>query len=349
MTRDVEAVVVDDSQFMRRLISDLLTDADIDVVATAADGAEAAERVADHRPDVVTMDVEMPGVDGLAAVERIMAETPTPIVMLSAHTEEGSEVTFEALERGAVDFFTKPGGELSTDVSRHADRLVQMIVSAAASTPQAADGATDRRPATDDRFGERTYQDRPTLVIGASTGGPKVVERVLADLPLAADFRVFVVQHMPDGFTERFAERLDRASDYDVAEATNGARVGGGEALVAKGGHHMEVSRSANGRHRVRLTDGSPRHGVRPAVDVTMETVASTIDGPLIGAVFTGMGRDGAAGLTAIARANGRTVAQDEATSVVYGMPKAAVATGCVDVTCPADELSAAIVDGVSR
>ncbi|SNR38022.1 two-component system, chemotaxis family, response regulator CheB [Halorubrum vacuolatum] len=348
------AVVVDDSPFMRGLIADLLTDGGVSVVGEAGDGAEAVRVVARERPDVVTMDVEMPGMNGIEAVERIMAETPTPVLMLSAYTDEGASVTFEALERGAIDFFAKPGGEISTGVSQQADRLVKAVRSVAdadldavvrdgtesmAGTVDTADTTNTATPRA-----TRNAEEPLTVVIGASTGGPNAVERVMSALP-AMDCRVLIVQHMPEAFTARFAARLDAASAYDVSEATDGARVGSGEAVVARGGTHMEVTGYRAGRLRIGLEadDSLP---VAPAVDVTMRSAAETIDDPLVGVILTGMGSDGAAGIRAMADAGARTLAQSEETCVIYGMPKRAVETGAVDEVRDLDGVAEAIVGG---
>ncbi|WP_225333149.1 protein-glutamate methylesterase/protein-glutamine glutaminase [Halomicrobium urmianum] len=347
----VRAVVADDSHFMRSVISDILEEGGVDVVAEARNGREAAALVDEHRPDVVTMDVEMPEMDGIAAVERIMADCPTPVLMLSAHTDENADVTFEALEVGAVDFFTKPGGEVSMEMSRLKDQLVDMVRSVAGADVGAGDGASPT--GSGDRSGTATaaesYVENPTLVIGSSTGGPKMVERVLSELPLAADLRILIVQHMPEGFTGRFAERIDARSDYDVDEARHGARIGGGEALVAAGDRHMRVTNYGSGRLRVKLTDDDPVNSVRPAVDVTMETAADVVDDPLVGVVLTGMGGDGADGVRRIRQAGGHTIAQDEATSAVYGMPRRAAETGCVDDVLPIEEISRGVLDAITR
>ncbi|NEU56473.1 chemotaxis-specific protein-glutamate methyltransferase CheB [Halorussus sp. MSC15.2] len=340
-----KAVVVDDSHFMRTVISDILEEGGIDVVAQAGDGEEGVEAVTAHDPDVVTMDVEMPRMDGIEAVEEIMETNPVPILMLSAHTEDGADATFEALEKGAVDFLAKPGGEVSTEISAHGDALVEKVTSATRADPESVDDVNTRSSSTLET--DHGYVESPTLVVGASTGGPRVVERVLSSLPLEADLRVLVVQHMPDGFTGRFAERLDRRSEYDVREAEDGMRIGGGEAVVAKGDYHMEVAGYGNGRLRIRLQQDEALHGVRPAIDVTMETAAEKIDGPLTGVVLTGMGSDGAAGIEAIKRAGGATVAQDEETCSVFGIPARAIETGCVDSVRPADEVGKAILDTI--
>jgi two-component system chemotaxis response regulator CheB len=362
----VRVVVVDDSPFMRGLIADLLTDAGAAVVGEAGDGAEALSVVAETRPDAVTMDVEMPGMGGLEAVERLMDETPTPVLMLSAHTAEGAEVTFEALERGAVDFFSKPGGEVSTGVSRESDRLIEAVRSVAdadldAATRDRREG--DRResdrgvdasePAdpggsagvTGTSDGATAEVDAPlTVVIGASTGGPNAVERVLSALPMA-DCRVVVVQHMPEAFTSRFADRLDAASAYDVREASDGARIGAGEAVVARGGSHTRIDGYRAGRLRVKL-DEDDSQSVTPAADVTMRSAAETVDDPLVGVVLTGMGADAAEGIRAMADAGARTIAQSEDTCVIYGMPKRAVETGAVDEVRDLDDVVGAIVGG---
>ena len=390
-------VVVDDSPFMRRVISDVLSDAGISIVGTASDGAEAIDVVAEESPDVVTMDVEMPGMNGLEAVERIMAETPTPVLMLSAHTAAGAEVTFDALERGAVDFFAKPGGEVTTGVSREGERLTKAVHSVAdadldaamreSPTPDAGDTETARR-GNSDRFttgragssaaeattgagestagvGESTgptgdidadadadtdadadLDDPLTVVIGASTGGPNAVESVMAALP-AVDCRVVIVQHMPQAFTERFADRLDEVSAYDVREATDGARIGAGEAVVARGGSHTLVDSYRAGRLRIKLDEDDSRQ-VMPAVDATMESAAETVDDPLVGVVLTGMGSDGADGIRAVASAGGRTLVQSEESCVIYGMPKRAVATGVVDEIHDLSGVADAIVGGVA-
>lgn len=384
-------VVVDDSPFMRRLISDVLSDAGISIVGTAGDGTEAIDVVAEKSPDVVTMDVEMPGMDGLEAVERIMDETPTPVLMLSAHTDAGAEVTFDALERGAVDFFAKPGGEVTTGVSREGERLAKAVHSVADADLDAAmrngpgsdAGGTSSRPggepagnaagsangpsagspteagesaadvgesadssADGEADTDADLEDPLTVVIGASTGGPNAVESVMAALP-AVDCRVVIVQHMPEAFTERFADRLDEVSAYDVREATDGARIGAGEAVVARGGSHTLVDSYRAGRLRIKLDEDDTRQ-VMPAVDVTMESAAETVDDPLVGVVLTGMGSDGADGIRAVANAGGRTLVQSEESCVIYGMPKRAVATGAVDEVHDLSGVADAIVGGVA-
>jgi two-component system chemotaxis response regulator CheB len=336
------AVVADDSHFMRSVISDILAAGGIEVVAQARNGRQAVDAVREHDPDVVTMDVEMPEMDGIEAVERIMAEHPTPILMLSAHTDENAAVTFDALDAGAVDFFSKPGGEVSMEMSRLEDQLVDMVTSVAAvdptSTSDAGAGTETPSPVA------AGYVENPTLIIGSSTGGPKMVEQLLSELPLEADFRVLVVQHMPDGFTGRFAERIDARSDYDVREAAAGDRIGGGEALVAQGGKHLLVSGYHNGRLRVRLTEDPPVNSVRPAVDMTMSSAAEVVTDPLVGVILTGMGEDGAAGVKSIKAVGGRTLAQDEETSAVFGMPKRAIETGMVDDVLPIDDMPQGIL-----
>ena len=349
-------VVVDDSPFMRGLIGDLLSDAGVAVVGEAGDGEEALSVVAETRPDVVTMDVEMPGMGGLEAVERLMEETPTPVLMLSAHTDEGAEVTFEALDRGAVDFFAKPGGEVSTGVSRESDRLVEAVRSVAGADLDAATRERDDPSAAASRSSEpggdpgagadAADVDGPlTVVIAASTGGPNAVERVLSALPMA-DCRVVVVQHMPEAFTSRFADRLDAASAYDVREASDGARIGAGEVLVARGGSHTLIDSYRSGRLRVKLDEDDDSHTVTPAADVTMRSAAEVIDDPLVGVVLTGMGSDAAEGIRAMADAGARTLAQSEDTCVIYGMPKRAVETGGVDAVYDLDDVAGAIVGG---
>jgi len=340
------AVIADDSHFMRSVISDILEEGGIDVVAQARNGHEAVEAVREYEPDVVTMDVEMPEMNGIEAVERIMAEHPTPVLILSAHTDENADVTFQALDKGAVDFFTKPGGEVSMEMSRLEDQLVDMVssvaqVSASADKQAAANEVRSTKPA-------REYVDNPTLLIGSSTGGPKMVERVLSELPLEADFRVLIVQHMPGGFTGRFADRINDRSEYSVREATDGDRIGSGEALVAPGGKHMLVSNYHDGRLRVKLTEDPPVNSVRPAVDMTMSSAAEVIDDPLIGVILTGMGEDGAAGIKSIKAVGGNTLSQDEETSAVFGMPKRAIETGYVDDVRPIGEMTDGIV-GAAR
>jgi len=335
------------------MLSDMLENGGVNVVGTAADGAEAVDAVLEHEPDVVTMDLQMPDVDGLEAVERIMAERPTPILMLSAHTADGADVTFEALEKGAVDFFTKPGGEVSTRMSSKEDQLVRKVKAVAGadvSGGRSSTSATTTTTSTQSAGSTATsddYREDVTVLIASSTGGPTVVERVVGSLPRDADFRILIVQHMPDAFTGRFADRLDAASEYDVREAGDGDRIGGGDALVAPGGKHLVVAGAGGGRLRTKLTEDPPEHGVRPAADVTMRSAAKAIDGPLVGVVLTGMGADGAKGARVIKDTGGHVIAQNEASSAVFGMPKRAIELGSVDDVLPDDEIPDAILDAI--
>lgn len=343
MTR---ALVVDDSHFMRTVITDILETDGIEVVAQASNGERAVAAATEHEPDVITMDVEMPHMNGIDAVREIMDRVPTPILMLSAHTEDGADATFDAMDEGAVGFFAKPGGEVSTGISTHRENLVEKIHSVAR-----ADVSSSVREQTQSTTVEdsREYVENPTVIIGASTGGPKVVESVVSKLPLEAGLRLLIVQHMPGSFTKRFANRLDARSEYDIREASDGDSVSGGTGLVAKGGHHMSVTADSGDRLRVHLTDGPRRHGVRPAIDVTMESASEAVDGPLVGVVLTGMGTDGAMGVQAIKGAGGTTIAQDRETSSVFGIPARAIETNCVDTVLPREQITNGILETISQ
>jgi two-component system chemotaxis response regulator CheB len=348
-----QVVVVDDSRFMRGLISDTLESGGIEVVGEAENGEEAVSVVKDLRPDVVTMDVNMPKMDGIEATKRIMEEVPTPILMLSAYTDDGAEETFEALDAGAVDFIAKPGGEVSAGVTNLEEQLVELVTSVAdADVEDRGPGETEQpeqSPEPAPEPGAVEVEPNTTILIGSSTGGPDAVERVVSALPGDADIRVLIIQHMPEAFTGRFADRQDQATDLDVREADDGARIGRGEALVARGGQHLEVSSYRRGRLRVKTVDEERGQGVRPSVNVTFESAADAIDDPIIGVVLTGMGADGADGVKALKRAGARVIAQDEETSVVYGMPKRAAATGCVDDILPLGDIAAGVIGGVAN
>ncbi|MCL9815128.1 chemotaxis-specific protein-glutamate methyltransferase CheB [Natranaeroarchaeum aerophilus] len=373
-------LVVDDSQFMRTVIGNILADHGYEVYR-ASNGERAVEAVREHSPDIVTMDVQMPEMDGIEAVDRIMTEYPTRILMLSAHTEDGADATLRALASGAIDFLEKPSGEVSTDIAGLEDRLIDAITAVedahvaslarsrtAASARRVAGGvetptgtssrSADPADMRDDRRSstwsdatadeDRTYLEHPTIVIGASTGGPKVIERLLCSLPLDLDARVLIIQHMPPEFTVRLAKRLDDRCAYRVKEADDGDRISGGEVLVAHGDRHMVVAHSVAGRSKVRLTDDDPVNGVRPSIDVTMESVAETVEQPVVGIALTGMGKDGAAGIRAIKDAGGTTIAQDEGTSPVFGIPRQAIATGAVDHVLPAERITDGVLDSLS-
>ena len=385
MTR---ALVVDDSQFMRTVVGNALEDQGFEVVE-ASNGKQAVESAEKEEFDVITMDVAMPKMDGIEATERIMERSPTPILMVSAHTEVGADATLDALERGAVDFLAKPGGEASIEAGTIKDDLVEKVEAvtsadldalepvptvnqAEVDAAESGDGetmsvsASAAEPETDatvdphtPSVGEissvieekiaREYVENPTIVVGASTGGPKLVSAILRDLPRALDARVLVIQHMPKSFTGRFAERLDAVSAYSVAEAEDGERIGGGEVRIARGDSHLEVPSYSSGRVRLQLVDDEPVHGVKPSIDVAMQSVAETIDDPVVGVALTGMGEDGAAGIRAIKEAGGHTVVQDEETSPVFGIPKQAIETGCVDEVLPAERLVDGLLSILSR
>jgi len=362
-------LVVDDSRFMRTVIDNILTSHSHEVL-TADDGEAAVAAVERHDPDVVTMDVEMPGMDGIEATDRIMQTNPRPILMLSAHTEKGADATLKALSRGAVDFIAKPGGDTSVDSEDLEEQLVRKIRTvdradlhsvvqdngpdrpeAASSATTTSDGgavaatAAGATPDVERTTKPESYVDDPTIVIGASTGGPKVIESIVGELPIELDARVLVVQHMPASFTDRLAARLDSILEYDVSEASDDQRVIGGEIVIAKGGYHMDVRHYANGRLRIGLDDDEPIHGVKPAIDVTMRTAARRISDPLVGIALTGMGKDGAEGIATISAAGGQTLAQDRASSPVFGIPQKAIETGCVDRVLPGDEIADGVCD----
>jgi two-component system chemotaxis response regulator CheB len=339
MTR---ALVVDDSSFMRTVIADQLRERDVEVVGTARTGEEAVELVERLEPDVVTMDVEMPEMDGIEAVERIMASRPTPIVMLSAHTEDGAAATLDALDRGAVDVMAKPGGEVSVEMAQVAEELVRKVETAA--EVDVGSGGPGRVP---DEVSFPDTTEPATVIVGASTGGPRVIEDVMSALPNAGGMKVLIVQHMPPEFTAQFARRLDAESDFDVREAVDGDVLRPGEVAVAPGDAHLRVAdRTAEGLH-LAVDDDAPVHSVRPAIDVTMESAADVLEERLVGVLLTGLGRDGSEGARAIKRAGGTVIAQDEETAQVFGIPGRAIDGGHVDDVRPSDEVPQAIVEAV--
>lgn len=334
----IRVVVVDDSLFMRGAISKLLNkNPRFEVVGQASDGAMAVQKVAKLRPDVITMDFNMPIMNGVEAVRRIMKSYPTPIVMLSAHTTDGARETIEALEHGAVDFITKPSGEVSSDISRVGPELFARLqnaykarvgrhVEARSTTSSLSHREKDPlkgllKPNKQPSLG------RTVVIVGISTGGPAALSKVLPEIPRVTHMGLVIVQHMPPTFTAALAKRLDSLCRIKVSEAKDGDKVREGAALIAPGGFHLEFG----GDGSIRLTQSPPVNGCRPAADVTMKSAAKVFCKNLTGVVMTGMGKDGAEGMRAIKSGGGRTFVQDRESCVIFGMPKACIDLGVVD------------------
>jgi two-component system chemotaxis response regulator CheB len=337
-TKKVRVLICDDSLFMRAAIAKTLGAGPFEVVGQAKDGNDALAQLPRLQPDVITMDFNMPGMNGADTVRAIMAARPTPVVMFSAHTKQGAKETFDALAAGAVDFVTKPAGEVSVDLSKIADELTRKLIAASVARPRAAVQPVVSRTTGPMAIPRSTMTGGlPRLcVVAISTGGPAALSEVIPALPGDLRLAVVVVQHMPAGFTAALAERLDAASRVSVREAQNGDRPLAGGVLIAPGDRHLEFDE----RGMVILTDGPQVNGCRPAADVTMISAAKVYGRRTLGVVMTGMGKDGAAGALAIKKVEGKTCAQDQLTSVIYGMPKAAVEAGAIDEVVPLADIA---------
>jgi two-component system chemotaxis response regulator CheB len=342
LKKKIRVLVVDDSGYVVAVVSRRLNaDPSIEVVGSAANGREAIEKVKELKPDVVTMDVVMPYMDGIEALKIIMAECPTPVVMLSAVTSENAEITIKALELGAVDFYLKPSAMQPGGTSKKDDTLIRKIKVAAASQPVAMSNAlADQQPVPLRKHPENTEYDK-LVVIGASTGGPRALMKVIPALPADLPASYLIVQHMPPLFTRSLSERLAQVSQIDVTEARDGSTLCQGSALLAPGDFHMLVTPS----RKITLNQEPTVLGVRPSINVTMKSAASIFGKSVVGVILTGMGTDGTEGASLIKQSGGKIMAQDESTSAVYGMPQSVFKTGYVDKVLPLPEIAAGIVE----
>lgn len=364
MTAPIRVLVVDDSAFMRKaIVSMICSDRRLAVADTARNGEEAVQKVAALDPDVVTMDLEMPGMNGIEALRRIMQSHPVPVIMVSSMTTEGAAETLTALELGAVDYLAKQLDGVAMKIIDIRSELVAKIVAAAgakdtirmnrstfdvrSSTLQPRTSHLASRPPFLSAPSGTATRGAKLVAIGCSTGGPLALMELLPHLPGDFPAGVVVVQHMPKFFTKPFADRMNTLCPLDVREAVEGDVVRPGTILVAPGGLQFRVGPGRALHMEVSLAPNVERHLHAPSVDVMMESVAKAYGDRAIGVILTGMGRDGLEGMKAIKAAKGRTVAQDEKSCLVYGMPKAIVDAGCADKVVPLSQIAGEIVNMV--
>ena len=345
----IKLLIVDDSALVRKLLSEMLSkDREIEIVGTATDPYAAREKIKQLNPDVITLDVEMPRMDGVTFLENLMRLRPMPVVMVSSLTQQGADVTLRALELGAVDFVTKPKVDLAGSLEKYADELIAKVKVAAkarvnprASSPRPAVVASlhaEQRHSADAVLpaggGKRFLRTTDRIIaIGASTGGTEAIREVLEALPPDAP-AVVISQHIPAAFSRPFAERMNRCSQMSVCEASDGQYILPGHVYIAPGDQHLLVERDG-ARYRCRLSSGPHVNRHRPSVDVMFRSVAQNVGPNAVGVILTGMGDDGARGLKEMMEAGAPTIAQDEATSVVWGMPGAAVKLGSAQHVLP--------------
>lgn len=354
MAERIKVMIVDDSALVRQVVSQALAvDPGIEVVGTASDPIFALQKMKTLWPDVLVIDIEMPRMDGITFLKKVMAERPTPVVVCSSLAEQGAQATFEALAAGAVSIITKPKIGLKSFLEDSSNDIVQAVRSAAranmrALRSSAATVAINRPKLTADvmlsaagnRALERTTDQ--VVAIGTSTGGTQALEAVLTKLP-ATTLGIVIVQHMPEKFTAMFAERLNSLCQIEVREAKHGDRVIPGLALIAPGGRHMMLKRNG-AQYVVDVADGPLVNRHKPSVDVLFRSVAKFAGANALGIIMTGMGDDGARGMKEMHDAGARTIAQDEASCVVFGMPKEAIKLGAADQTIPLEQIPGAIV-----
>jgi len=349
--KKIRVLVVDDSFFMRKLLRDLIIkDVQIEVVGQAKDGFQAIAEAARLKPDVITMDYNMPGMNGDEAIVKILKGTdPLPaIIMISAHTRTGAEETLRSLRAGAVDFILKNSGELSLNIDKKKEEIIDKI-------KLAAEARVIRHKKLKIDKSKKNKESKEAagkiVVIGASTGGPPVVENILSAFPAKFDFSILIVQHMPKGFTERFAERLNRISKFLVREAKEGDKIKNGMALVAPGGFHVQIKRSKDkdsSDRFIHLNEDSPQNGLRPSIDVLMNSVAHIYADNVIGIILTGMGCDGKEGMRAIKTVYGKTLVQSPETAVISSMPNSVIEAGLSDEILSPEKIADRVMKMIS-
>ncbi|MCZ8520035.1 MULTISPECIES: protein-glutamate methylesterase/protein-glutamine glutaminase [Paenibacillus] len=378
-----DILVVDDSVFMRKIITDLISeDPAFRVVGVAKNGKEGVEMVKKLKPHAVTLDIEMPEMNGLEALKLIMKDHPVPVIMLSSLTQEGASETIRALEWGAFDFVGKPSGSISLDLHKVKKLLLEKLHTAVkakvrrvtsvswsapaapavpapkpAAKPSAASAPPLPRTDTPSvKPPERSRSDAGLqsfdhlVAIGTSTGGPRALHQVLSDMPDQYPAPVLIVQHMPPNFTKSLAQRLDSISKLKVVEAENGMILERGTAYVAPGGFHMTVARNGSQSYKIHLSKDEPRGGHRPSVDTMFESLLPLKELKRHITIMTGMGADGAKGMQALKQAGAvTTIAESEETCVVYGMPRAAVELGCVMHVVPQQQIAGMLIQSVGR
>jgi two-component system chemotaxis response regulator CheB len=350
----IRVLTVDDSALMRQVLASLLSkDPGIEVIGSAPDPFIAREKIKALNPDVITLDVEMPKMDGLTFLEKLMRGRPMPVVMVSSLTEAGCETTLRALELGAVDFITKPKIDLRAGMEEIAQDLIEKVKAAAQAKVKGkgVEGGGNAEPLTSrpaPLVSSAMIKTTDTIIaVGSSTGGTEAVKDVLIALPPNTP-PILITQHMPERFTKTWADRMNSLCRISVKEAEDGDSVLPGHALVAPGGYHMTLVRSG-ARYSVRISQDPPVNRHRPSVDVLFDSVAQYAGSNTIGVILTGMGGDGAKGMLGMKRAGAYTIAQDEASCVVFGMPKEAIKLGGVDKILPLSEIPAAIVAYVCK
>jgi two-component system chemotaxis response regulator CheB len=347
MSGRIRVVIADDSAFMRKSIKEILErDGALQVVAAARNGHDAVECVKTHQPDVVTMDINMPVMDGVTALQIIMAESPRPVVMLSSLTQEGALATFECLELGAVDFIPKPSGTISMDLERVAREMVAKVKQAA----RARYRRGGPRPAIPRMVATAPPKPAPgapadglarrIVAIGVSTGGPKTLLDIVASLPACLDAAVVVVQHMPEAFTASFARRLGDSGPLPFKEAAAGEPIRTGQGYVARGGKHLVFARRPAGGVLARYSAWPDDVPHIPSVDVMMHSALEHFGPATLGVLLTGMGDDGADAMVAIRQAGGPTIAEDESTCIVFGMPAQAIQRGGAQYVLPCFDIA---------
>lgn len=346
--KKIKVIVVDDSALMRKIISNMINSMDdIEVIYTARNGEDLLEKIINYIPDVITLDVEMPKMDGIATLKELKSRNYNiPVIMLSSVSKTGTALTIECLEKGAFDFISKPSGAISLDIEKVAEELIDKIRLACNKISFIDKSNVYNKIETKHKVTTNSFRNKGKInavAIGASTGGPKALYKVITVLPKDLEVPVFVVQHMPVGFTKAFAERLDSNSKIKVVEATDGEIVEKNVVYIAPGGYHMEVGIDK----KIHLNMEPAMWGVRPAVDKLFSSVAKVYGAHVLSVVLTGMGRDGAQGTVEIKDSGGITISEDKSTCTIYGMPRAAFETGKVDEVLPLHDISDAIIRNV--
>ncbi|MFZ5987419.1 MAG: protein-glutamate methylesterase/protein-glutamine glutaminase [Bacillota bacterium] len=336
----IKVMVVDDSAFMRKVITDILnSDDEIEVIMTAKNGLDAIEKARELGPDIITLDVKMPVMDGLDCLRELNRISSIPVIMLSSVTREGADATIQALADGAIDFVTKPSNIFDMTGEEKKKEIIEKVK--IAKSLKSTRNSHQTRKVEDETLDFNLNEIKNIVAIGTSTGGPKALQDVIPMIPQDVEAAFLVVQHMPPGFTKSLAERLDSMSSVKVKEAENDEVVRNAHVYIAPGDYHMTVEKCCSNTLRIKLTKDPPVGGHRPSVDVMMESLSATGLRNVVGVIMTGMGGDGSEGVKKLKSINNaHIIAQDESSCVVFGMPRVAIMSGAVDVVVPLKEIT---------